>query len=71
MHFYWEKKYLNMVIGANMTNYINHLHNMNKELMAIVVNIVITTTMTYLNVSMIFQVISVLTVLRNGLRMKK
>lgn len=44
---------------------------MNKELMAIVVNIVITTTMTYLNVSMIFQVISVLTVLRNGLRMKK
>ena len=23
-----------MVIGANMTNYINHLHNMNKELMA-------------------------------------
>lgn len=71
MHFYWEKKYLNMVIGANMTNYIKNLRNMNKELMAIVVNIVITTTMTYLNVSMIFQVISVLTVLRNGLRMKK
>lgn len=60
-----------MVIGANMTNYIKNLRNMNKELMAIVVNIVITTTMTYLNVSMIFQVISVLTVLRNGLRMKK
>lgn len=54
-----------------MTNYIKNLRNMNKELMAIVVNIVITTTMTYLNVSMIFQVISVLTVLRNGLRMKK
>lgn len=71
MHFYWEKKYLNMVIGANMTNYIKNLRNMNNELMAIVVNIVITTTMTYLNVSMIFQVISVLTVLRNGLRMKK
>lgn len=60
-----------MVIGANMTNYIKNLRNMNNELMAIVVNIVITTTMTYLNVSMIFQVISVLTVLRNGLRMKK
>ena len=71
MHFYWEKKYRDMVIGANMTNYIKNLRNMNKELMAIVVNIVITTTMTYLNVSMIFQVISVLTVLRNGLRMKK
>ena len=71
MQFYWERQYQDMVIGANMTNYIKNLRNMNKELMAIVVNIVITTTMTYLNVSMIFQVISVLTVLRNGLRMKK
>lgn len=34
MHFYLGKKYLDMVIGANMTNYINNLHNMNKELMA-------------------------------------
>ena len=34
MQFYWERQYQDMENGANMTNYINHLHNMNKELMA-------------------------------------
>ena len=34
MQFYWERQYQDMGNGANMTNYINHLHNMNKELMA-------------------------------------